>query len=165
MRNRPSIAILVSIAVWQLSTAADWRSIKPNRSTEQELVAAFGPPDEVVATFPWNEWSARWKVRPVTRTYRLRYRSDLRKSPLLAGPGGSADEVNVDIWDRKIVSVVWRYTGDSGVAAAQMLRADPELKFNATESPCYAAKGLPNGRVYVEIAKGNSPVVVVYDLK
>jgi len=165
MRHKTTVAILACLALWQLSIAADWQTIKPNRTTEQELIAAFGPPNEVIATFPWSEWNARWKVRPVTKTYRLRYRSDVGTSPLLSGPAGHADEVNIDVSDRRVLSVQWRYTGESGVTAAQALRADSELKFNTTDSPCYAAKALPNGRLYVEIAKDNAPVLVVYDLK
>jgi hypothetical protein len=155
----------IALSVCGASSAADWTSIKPAHTTEKQLIAEFGAPDEIVATFPWSEWSARWKIRPRTSNYALRYRSDPAKSELLIGPGGKADSVEVDISESTVLSVTWQYGGPSARRAAEVLRSDPEMHFSSPESPSYGSKLGPNGRVFAELGADNSTVRVVYDLK
>jgi hypothetical protein len=158
--------LLGALLVCGASSAADWKDVKPSRTTEAELIAAFGAPDEIRATFPWSEWSARWRIRPRTTRYVLLYRPDLgAKSALLVGPGGSADGVEVDVSDSIVHGVTWNYGGPSARRAVEMLRADPEMRFNSPESPTYGSKLGPSGRVFAEIGSENTSVRVVYDLK
>jgi len=95
------LAFSVGLGLCCASETADWTTVRPGITTDAELVAAFGSPDEVVATFPWTEWSARWKKRPLTSRHLLRYGAQSSGSPLLVGPGGKADDVEVAISDKK----------------------------------------------------------------
>jgi hypothetical protein len=147
------------------SSAADWKSIKPALTSEKEVIAQFGVPDEVVATFPWSEWSARWKIRPLSSHHTLRYRSDVASSDLLVGPGGKADSAEVFIGNDVVQTVTWSYGGPSARAASEMLRADTEMHFSPSDSPSYGSKAVPNGRVFVEFDPSGSSLRVVYDLK
>jgi hypothetical protein len=156
---------LVALVASGASRAADWKSIKPARTGEAEVIAQFGAPDEIVATFPWSEWSARWKTRPRTSQYVIRYRSDPAKSDLLRGPGGAADAAEVYLSKGTVVSVTWHYSGPSARAAAATLRADTEIQFSPPESPSYGSKALPDGRLFIEFGSEESSVRVVYDLK
>jgi len=77
------LAFSVGLGLCCASETADWTTVRPGITTDAELVAAFGSPDEVVATFPWTEWSARWKKRPLTSRHLLRYGAQSSGSPLL----------------------------------------------------------------------------------
>jgi rhodanese-related sulfurtransferase len=132
------ILILFALCVAQTSFSEeheDWRSIRPQVTTEAELVARFGAPAEVVTTFPWSEWTAKWKKRPIVSRFTLRYTIQESKSPLLDGPAGPADSVEVAMHDSKVVSVMWRYGGSSAKAAAQLLRANSNLKMGPQRQP------------------------------
>jgi hypothetical protein len=163
--RRVAVILLAGFAVCGIAEAADWTTIKPGVTTEAEILAAFGAPDEVAATFPWSEWSARWKKRPLTRDYLLRYRVQYSKSVLLVGPGGKADDVEVELWDRKVGAVRWHYGGPSAHAAAAALRADPQMSFGAQESISHAGKGVTGGVLWVEVGPGDSRVEVLLQLK
>jgi hypothetical protein len=158
-------ALVTALFVGGVADAADWARIKPGVTTEAELVAAFGAPTEVVATFPWAEWSARWKKRPVTPQYVLRYRVGDSNSALLVGPGGKADDVEVDVWDRKVGGVRWHYGGPSARTAASLLRADPQMKFGAPEAMSHAGRSVEGGILWAEVGPNDSTVEVLLALK
>jgi hypothetical protein len=134
-------------------------------TTEAELVAHFGTPDEVITTFPWSEWSAKWKKRPIVSGLTWRYTIQESKSPLLEGPGGPADSVEVDMHDSKVVSVRWRYGGASAKAAAEMLRANSSLKMGPTAATSRAFGGSVGQALVVEFGPNDSQVEVRLDLK
>jgi hypothetical protein len=64
-----------------------------------------------------------------------------------------------------VISIEWLYGGPPARAAAQVLRADPEMKFSSPTSPCHAWKPTEHGRIYAELGENDSAVRVVYDLK
>ena len=165
LRSLVAVAVVSAVAVSAKTEAADWTSIRVGVTTEAEVIAAFGPPDEVVATFPWSEWSARWKIRPHTRDYLLRYRVQSSKSAVLVGPGGKADDVEIEMWDRKVGAVRWHYGGPSANAAAATLRADLEMSFSAANSVTKAVKAVSGGSLYVEVGSGDTTVQVLLQLK
>jgi hypothetical protein len=160
-----AISFILTLSASSSSGAADWKTIQPARTSETEVISKFGPPDEIVAIFPWTEWSARWKIRPITNRYTLRYRSDPAKSDLLLGPGGTADDAEVSISKGTVIAVTWHYSGPSARAASALLRADPEISFTPPESPSYGSKALPDGRLFIEFDSSGTAVHVVYDLK
>jgi hypothetical protein len=85
-----AVPLLLCLFAAPTALADGWRSIDPSFTKESQLIAAFGPPAEVVASFPWSEWEKRGERKP--GRYTLHYRSDLADSPLLTGPGGKARE-------------------------------------------------------------------------
>jgi hypothetical protein len=143
----------------------DWTVIKPTVTTQDELIATFGPPDEVLATFPWTEWNAKWKKRPISRTYTLRYLV-VSRSSLLPGPAGSAEAVEVIVGDKRVIAVRWIYHGPTARAAMDAIRNDPEMDFAPRESDFpSASKPLPNGWLVVERLRDGGTVHVTLDLK
>jgi rhodanese-related sulfurtransferase len=162
------ILILFALCVAQTSFSEeheDWRSIRPQVTTEAELVARFGAPAEVVTTFPWSEWTAKWKKRPIVSRFTLRYTIQESKSPLLDGPAGPADSVEVAMHDSKVVSVMWRYGGSSAKAAAQLLRANSNLKMGPTETTSRAFGGSLGQSLVVEFGPNDTQVDVRLELK
>lgn len=159
MRVLALVAMLLALA--PSAHGADWRSIKPTQTSEAELIGAFGAPDDVTATFPWSEWSAKWKKRPNSSGYVFRYSAWNSQSSLLVGPGGPADDVAVDIHSRQVFAVAWHYHGPSAVAAAARLRADlarnPDLLADVRTSAA--------GVVWVKFAPDDSDVEVRLELK
>lgn len=147
------------------SETNDWSSIKIDVTTQAELIAAFGSPDEVIATFPWSEWSAIWKKRPLTSYYVLRYRKQYSSSRLLVGPGGEADDVEVTIRKGNVGSVRWHYGGPSARAAVGTLRADPAMNFGPVEGLSHGGKAVTGGSLWVEVGPGDSTVEVLLQLK
>jgi hypothetical protein len=145
--------------------SSSWTSIKPSVTTQAELIAAFGPPDQVVATFPWSEWSATWKKRPLSDWYVLKYQRPDSRSGLLHGPAGPADSVEVTIGGKKVIVVEWIYGGPSARAAAAVLRTDPQMDPVPREPGSYAAKDVPGGWVSAELGPGDSRVRVTLELK
>jgi hypothetical protein len=116
-----STIVLVAMALVSTSTlAADWQTIRPQVTTERELISIFGAPDEVVSTYPWTEWSANWKKRPKASHYTLEY-GNASESILRVGPAGRADSVEVMVADR-------RSSASPGTTA--------DLRQNPPPSPC-----------------------------
>jgi hypothetical protein len=157
--------LLVGIALCSESKAAEWQAIQPARTPEKELISSFGAPQEIVVTFPWNEWSARWKVRPTSTSHVLRYRSDGPMSPLLQGPGGLASDAEVSVFNGIVHSVTWYYGGPSARAAARILRNDPSVNFTSQESPSTGGKALLYGILFIEIGRDDTSVKVHLELK
>jgi hypothetical protein len=163
--RRVAVTVVSVLGLGCASEAGDWSGVKPGITTEPELLATFGSPDEVVATFPWVEWSARWKKRPLSTQYLFRYRVQYSSSDLLVGPGGKADDVEVEIADRKVLAVRWHYGGPPARAAAASLRGDPEIHFQEADSVSRGSKPLPAGLLVVDIGPRNSTLQVVLQLK
>jgi hypothetical protein len=144
------MALAIGTVVQPARVRADWRVIKPAVTTQDELIATFGPPDEVVATFPWSEWSAKWKKRPISTNYTLRYLV-VSRSALLPGPAGSADAVEVIVADKRVIAVRWIYHGPTARVAMDTIRKDPEMDLAPRESDFpSASKPVPNGWLVVE---------------
>jgi hypothetical protein len=161
-----SIASVVTVLVFAgIADGADWTTLRPQVTTETELIAAFGPPAEVTATFPWTEWNARWKKRPRTSEYVLRYRVQDSASALLIGPAGKADEVEVAVWERRVSAVRWRYGGPSARTAASALRADPRMTFGSPESTSHAGRSVDGGFLLAEIGRNDTQVEIQLSLK
>jgi hypothetical protein len=148
-----------------VSQAANWDQIEPQRTTESELVALFGVPDEVTATQSWKEWRSGRPRKPQS-AHLLRYVSNDRPSPLLSGPGGTADSVEVEIGaDGKVLLVTWHFGGPSARSATEVLKADPSFKFE-TEDACSHAWKMVNGYpLLVQIGPGSGTVEAVFQLK
>jgi hypothetical protein len=159
------VTVVAVAAPHGVARSADWTSIKPQTTTEAELRAAFGPPDEVIATFAWSEWSAVWKKRPVTNRYVLRYTAQLSRSALLTGFAGKADAVNVTISDKKVLSVEWTYGGPSARVAAGVVRADTQMNHDRVESGSQSSKQLTSGWLTVDLGPNDSKVRVVLEMK
>ena len=155
--------VLLTLVLAPEQKATDWDVIQPGITTLTELTTKFGSPDEVLAAFPWSEWSATWKKRPVSRNYIFRYTS--AASPLLKGPAGLADSVEVSIADRKVISIEWRYGGPSARKAAATVRADGQMNQGPNESVSKAAKDVPGGWLLVEMGQNDSTVRVVLEMK
>jgi hypothetical protein len=159
-----SRAFWLGLALSAAATArgADWRTIEPSRTAEAEILEAFGPPAMVTASYSWKEWNARQRGSG----YVLHYLDSTPDNPILGGPAGPAEAADVQIGNGNVVAVTWSYFGAAKArAAASLLRADPELKFNSPKAPCYAWKPGPHGRLFVEIGGEAGPVKVTYDLK
>ena len=159
------LAVMLVAAGFWLQTPKDWTAIVPQATTQAELTMEFGPPDEVVATFPWSEWSATWKRRPVTRNYLLRYAKERSQSRLLNGPAGPADSVDVHIADKKVIAVEWMHGGPTARAAAARIRADPEVRSTNAHEPLKWAKDAINGTLSFEVASDDSQVRAFYQMK
>ena len=159
------LLLVAGIALCSTSQAADWEAIQPARTLEKELISLFGSPQEIVVTFPWTEWSARWKIRPNSTNYVLRYRSDGPKSTLLHGPGGLADGVEASVFNGIVHSVTWQYGGPSARDAARLLRSDPGVSFMSQESPTTGSKVMPYGVLFIEIGRGDTSVKISLELK
>jgi len=159
------VALIIASVLSSGVHAADWRSIKPAVTTEAELIAAFGPPDEVLSTFPWAEWSATWKKRPAVSHYTLRYTVQGSKSELLVGPGGPADDAEVHVAAGRVQAVEWHYGGPSARAAGQQLRADPTMTFGPTGSVSQASSLAPDGVIFAELGPNDTRVEVRLELK
>jgi len=157
--------VLVALLACAALQAGDWTTIRPAVTTEAELLAAFGSPDEVVATFPWAEWSARWKKRPVAAGYVLSYQVQGSKSPLLVGPAGQADHVEVNVWQGKVGAVRWQYGGPTARAAAEVLRGDPQVRFDTADTLAHGGKPVTGGLLSVEIGPRDARVEVLLQLK
>jgi hypothetical protein len=153
------------MAVCGESQAAGWDAIQPARTSEKELITLFGAPQEIVVTFPWNEWTARWKIRPTSTSYVLRYRSDGPKSSLLQGPGGIADGAEVLLFSGIVHTVTWEYGGPRARDAAGLLRRDPGVRFTSQEPPSTGSKIMPSGVLFIEIGRGDTNVKVRLELK
>lgn len=164
MRRRLLILSLTMLLP-HVSQAASWDQIQPQRTTESELVAWFGVPDEVIAAQSWREWRSG-RPRKLQAAHSLRYVSHDRPSPLLSGPGGPADSVEVEIGaDGKVWLVTWHFGGPSARAATEILKADPALKFE-TEDACSNAWKMVNGYpLTVQIGPGSGTVEAVFQLK
>ncbi len=105
------LAAVLFLVLCGQASAEEWRMIRPAATSEFEVLKAFGPPDEVVFTFPWAEWTADWKKRPKADRYTLRYSRYAGKSvvsALLIGPAGPADGADVEISHGRVMSVVWQ---------------------------------------------------------
>jgi hypothetical protein len=169
MKHLNSIILAVSTAAVLSSSAdlagQDWTRVRPAVTTEAELLEWFGPPTNVLATFPWNEWNAKWKKRPVSLTYRLRYESGSSTSDLLVGPGGSAESVEVIVADKKVHGIRWRYGGPFAKTAAANLRASAIYEFRARNSGSVASAALDGGFVLVEIGPDDTEVEILLQLK
>ena len=161
---RTLFAFVVVALASTLAVAADWHMIQPHVTTESELLSVFGPPDEVVSTYPWSEWSAKWKKRPNASHYTLMYRG-ASGSALLVGPAGKADSVEVAISNSKVIGLTWHHGGPSAKAAAASLRADPEMAFGPNKTVFTAGKGSPGQSIYVEFGPDDSEVAVHLSLK
>jgi hypothetical protein len=101
--NQLRWAALLLVLSCEVATAGEWKTIKPGATSESKLIEAFGPPDEVISTFPWTEWNAKWKKRPKADHYTLRYSRYSGKaaiSALLTGPAGPAEEADVRVYQR-----------------------------------------------------------------
>jgi hypothetical protein len=159
------IGVVIAAVLSPALLAADWKSIRPDATSEAELIDAFGPPDEVVSTFPWAEWSAKWKKRPKSSHYILRYTVQSSKSELLVGPAGAADDAEVHIYDGVVGVVKWHYGGPSARAAAAMLRADPEVRSGPVESMSRGARETEGGWITSTVGPGDAQVEVVLALK
>ena len=169
MRHRqfeyPVMALMFLLLSPAPAPARDWSDLRPAVTTEKELLSWFGPPTEVVATFPWGEWSARWKKRPLTASYRLRYEVGSSSSRLLVGPGGKAEEVEVTVHDGRVGSIWWRYGGPSARSAAASLRETPEFNFRAQNPGSVGARSVEGGWITVDIGENDSVVEVRLQLK
>ena len=162
-RMNPCALLIMMISVAAPQGAAlpqDWTIIKPNVTTVAELTKVFGPPDEVVASFPWSEWSAVWKKRPVTDRYTLRYIAQASRSALLDGPAGKADSVDVVISAKRVLAVEWEYGGPSARLAATRIRGDAGMQHDTVGSLMRAAKDVPGGWLLAELSPGDSNVRV-----
>jgi hypothetical protein len=160
----PIFAIVPLVLLYGLAASADWHDIKPQVTTERELTSAFGTADEVVTTFPWSEWNAKWKIRPRVSGYTLRYNS-ASTSAILVGPAGKADSAEVDVWDSKIIAVTWHYGGPSAKTAAATLRADPQISFIAGGSVSAGGGGPIGQSIYAELGPNDTKVTVSLSLK
>jgi hypothetical protein len=158
-------AIAVILAGPAVAEDPTWSQIQPARSTESQIYTWFGAPTEVLGTFSWQAWVARSTKPLTTKSYKFRYRTGESSSSLLDGPAGPADSATVDIFNGLVSSVEWLYGGPPARAAAQVLRADPEMEFSSPTSPCHAWKPTSHGRVFAELGEDDSEVRVVYDLK
>ena len=169
MRHRPLACPVTAVALLLISVppsqAHDWSRVRPAVTTERELLSWFGPPTEVVATFPWDEWSAKWKKRPRTDFYRLRYEVGSSSSPLLIGPGGKAEEVEATVHDGRVDSIWWRYGGPSARSAAASLRKTPEFTFRAQNPGAVGARSVDGGWITADIGENDSVVEVRLQLK
>lgn len=166
MRTQLKVALAVVLTLGSVGGAADWTRIKIAEMTEAEFLISFGPPDEVVVTFPWSEWSAQWKKRPVKAHYKLRYTQPSSKSSVLTGPGGKADSVEVEISGGRVRAVWWHYGGMPAREAAAAFRADPELTFGPREAASRAAKRVAGGALFVDLeGPYDSTVSVLLSLK
>jgi hypothetical protein len=150
------VTLVAVVAPHGVARSVDWTGIKPQTTTEAELIAAFGPPDEVIATFAWSEWSAVWKKRPVTNRYVLRYTAQVSRSALLTGPAGKADAVDVTISNKKVMSVEWTHGGLSARAAAGVVRADTQMNHSGAGSVSQSAKSVPSGWLTVDLGPNDS---------
>lgn len=159
-----TVLVLLSLSA-SPAPARDWSDVRPAVTTENELLNWFGPPTEVVATFPWGEWSAKWKKRPRTDFYRLRYEVGSSSSPLLVGPGGKAEEVEVTVRNGRVGSIWWRYGGPSARSAAASLRGTPEFNFRAQHPGAMGARSVDGGWITVDIGENDSVVEVRLQLK
>ena len=162
---RTVVALMLASILVPEVRAADWRSIKPQTTSETEVVAAFGSPDEVLSTFPWAEWSATWKKRPAASRYTLRYTAQGSKSELLVGPGGPADDAEVHVAAGRVLAVVWHYGGPSARAAGQQLRADSTMTFGPSGSVSQASSAVPGGVIFAELGVNDTSVEVRLELK
>ena len=160
-----AITVWLLAAVPQAGPVADWTSIKPQATTEAELTSMFGPPDEVEAVFPWSEWSATWKKRPVSSRYLVRYTKQASRSKLLEGPLGMADEVEVSIALKKVISVEWIHGGPSARPAAARVRGDTQLTHITHEGVVKSAKNVPDGFLSFEVAQDESRVRILLQMK
>ena len=172
IRERRYSAALLAVVLFPLfcgpTSAQEWKIIRPATTSEAELIKAFGPPDEVISTFPWAEWSAKWKKRPKAHRYTLRYSRYADKSEaseLLLGPGGPADGADVEISGGRVMSVVWHYGGYSARVAAKTLRADSSVKVGGAEEVSRAFGRTEHGVLVVEIGFEDSRVDVRLELK
>ena len=166
---RWTISCLIGIAglfvILGPAAGADWNEIRPQVTGEPEILSKFGSPDEIVVTFPWQEWSAKWKKRPRASYYTFRYQHE-SPSSLLTGPGGQADSAEVEIGDGKVMIVRWLYGGPSARAAAARIRADTTMKPSGSEGTVqYLAKEVTGGWVSVEIGPRDAEVKVTLQLK
>jgi hypothetical protein len=143
----------------------DWTQVRPAVTTEKEVLAWFGPPTNVVASFPWGEWSATWKKRPRTDSYRLRYEAGSSSSPLLVGPGGQSEAVEVSIWKGKVQSIGWRYGGPLARSAAASLRATPDFNFRARSNGATGSRNVEGGWLTADIGENDTVVEVTLQLK
>ena len=157
--------IAVILAAPARAEQASWSVIQPARSTESQIYTWFGPPTEVVATFPWQAWAVSPTKPLTTKNYDFRYQKAQSSSSLLDGPGGPADTATVIISNALVVAIEWLYGGPPARSAAQVLRADPDMKFSSPTSPCYASKPTAHGLVFAELGETDSKVRVVYELK
>ena len=169
MHTWHTLHIVMALAIGPILQPArvrtDWTVIKPAVTTQDELIAAFGRPDEVFATYPWSEWSAKWKKRPVSTNYTLRYLA-VSRSSLLPGPAGSADAVEVIVADKRVIAVRWIYHGPTARAAMDAIRNDPEMVLALRESEFpSASKPVPNGWLVVERLRDGGTVHVTLELK
>ncbi len=166
MKTLVRVAFGVLLAFGGLAGAADWTKIKVVEMTEAEFLSSFGPPDEVIVTFPWSEWSAQWKKRPVKSHYKLRYTRPQSKSSVLSGPGGNADSVEVEVSSGRVRAVWWHYGGMPARNAAASFRADPALTFGPREAASSAVKAVPGGTLFVDLeGPHDSTVRVLLSLK
>jgi hypothetical protein len=158
-------ALIQSAVVADKVWATDWAIIKPAITTESELLSTFGNPTEVRASFPWEEWSAKWKKRPKADSYILRYRRQESRSQLLVGPGGPADDVEVGIYNGKVLSVTWRYGGPSARSAIETLGGDTQLSKGPLESTYRIGKHMPHGFLSGTLASNGTQAEMRYELK
>ena len=161
-----AIALFIgSVAFADGAIGADWTLVKPALTTESELIGVFGNPTEVTASFPWEEWSAKWKKRPKSSSHVLRYRQQESKSQLLVGPGGPADDVEVHIFSGKVLSVAWHYGGPPARSAIEMINADPQFAKGSPESTYRIGKHMPHGFLSGTLASNGTQAELRYELK
>jgi hypothetical protein len=158
-------ALIVALLAASSAGAHDWNDLRPAVTTEREIVSWFGEPTAVIATFPWAQWNAKWKRRPETASYRLRYEVGSSASSLLLGPGGKAEEVEVTIRKGKLGAVRWRYGGPSARSAAAQLRGTPEFAVRPRDSGAVGARSVDGGWLAAEIGEGDSVVEITLQLK
>ncbi len=148
-----------------ITNAADWSEIKPQVTTEREMIDLFGSPTEITADFSWKEWNGAWEKRPEAIHYIFRYRKQESKSQLLIGPGGPADYVEVDIFSDKVFSVKWFYGGPSARSAKEMLESDQGLTKGPQQSEYSVGKHMPHGYLFGIVTSNASKVILRYELK
>jgi hypothetical protein len=138
------VTLVAVVAPHGVARSADWTGVKPQTTTEAELITAFGSPDEVIATFAWSEWSAVLKKAPRHKPIR----SSVHCAGLALcspGPAGKADGVDVTISNKKVLSVEWTHGGLSARAAAGVVRADTQMNHSGAGSVSQSAKSVPSG--------------------
>jgi hypothetical protein len=165
LHGRPTRLLALLVFFASPAAARDWRDLRPAATSEKEVLDWFGPPTVAVATFPWAEWSAKWKKRPQTASYRLRYEVGSSSSPLLVGPGGRAEDVEVTIANGKVVSVWWRYGGPSARSAAARLRETPEFSFRTRELGTTGSRDVEGGWLKADIEERDTVVEITLQLK
>jgi hypothetical protein len=166
--NQLRLAALLLVLSCGVTTAGEWKTIKPGATSEAELIEAFGPPDEVISTFPWMEWNAKWTKRPKADHYTLRYSRYSGKaaiSELLTGPGGPAEEADVLVYQGRVRGVEWHYGGPLAHDAALALRSDKKMTVDRTHDVSRASVQTDYGVLIVEFGPEDTRVDVSLGLK